>query len=153
MSSTQTAASLHAAIADALRIFEGADEARTTRPKPGGGWCARQILGHLIDSACNNHRRFILGQSHDFASYDGYDQNEWVARQHYENVPWRDLVIFWTSYNRHLAHVISRVPDDVASREALDPDGKQAITLAFLMDDYVRHLRHHLVQIDALLTG
>ena len=153
MTSAQTAARLHDAIGDALQLFQGVDETRTTRPKAGGGWCARQIIGHLIDSACNNHRRFVLGQSPALTKYDGYDGDAWVAHQHYEKVPWRDLVTLWTAYNRHLAHVISCVPDDVAAREAIGPDGDERVTLAFLMDDYVTHMQHHLEQIRDLLTA
>src|SRR6185295_5367604 len=110
MTSAESAARLHEAIGDAFQIFQRVDETRTTRMKPGGGWCARQVLGHLIDSACNNHRRFVLGQSPDIRKYDGYAQNDWVGRQHYDKVPWRDLVALWTSYNRHLAHVMSCAP-------------------------------------------
>ena len=152
MTSAQTAARLHEAIGDALQIFQGADETRTTRTKDGDGWCARQILGHLIDSACNNHRRFVLGQSAELARYDGYNQDDWVERQRYDKVPWRDLVTLWTAYNRHLAHVIACVPDAVAAQEALGPDGTQPVSLAFLMDDYVTHLRHHVEQIRDLVA-
>jgi hypothetical protein len=83
--------------------------------------------------------------------FDGYDQNEWVARQHYDQVPWGDLVTLWTAYNRHLAHVIASTPDAAAARAALSPDGSGQVTIAFLMEDYVRHLRHHLVQLRNLL--
>jgi hypothetical protein len=152
MTSAQTAARLHEAIGDALQVFQAVDETRTTRTPDSGGWCARQVLGHLIDSACNNHRRFVLGQSADLARYDGYDQDAWVDRQRYDKEPWRDLVTLWTAYNRHLAHVMSCVPDDVALREAVGPDGERRVTLAFLMDDYVTHLRHHLDDIRALLA-
>ena len=152
MTSAESAARLHEAIGDALQIFQGVDETRTTRMKPGGGWCARQVLGHLIDSACNNHRRFVLGQSSDPVKYDGYEQEVWVARQHYDKVPWRDLLTLWTAYNRHLAHVMSCVPDDVAVREGSGPDGEGRVTLAFLMEDYVRHLRHHVEQIRTRLA-
>ena len=153
MTSAQSAARLHDAIGDALQIFQGVDETRTTRVTPGGGWCARQILGHLIDSACNNHRRFVLGQSNDLVKYEGYEQDAWVARQRYDKVPWRDLVTLWTAYNRHLAHVMSCVPDDVAAREAIAPDSDGRVTLAFLMEDYVTHLRHHLEQIRTRLAA
>jgi hypothetical protein len=153
MTSAQSAARLHEAIGDALQIFQGVDETRTTRMKPGGGWCARQILGHLIDSACNNHRRFVLGQSSDPVKYDSYEQEAWVARQHYDKVPWRELVTLWTAYNRHLAHVMSCVPDDVAAREGIAPEGDGRVTLAFLMEDYVRHLRHHVEQIRTRLAA
>jgi hypothetical protein len=153
MTSAQTAARLHEAIGEALQLFQGVDETRTTRPPAGGGWCARQVIGHLIDSACNNHRRFVLGQSAETQRYDGYNQDDWVDRQHYEKVPWRDLVTLWTAYNRHLAHVISCVPDAAAARQALGPDGSDPVTLTFLMDDYVTHLQHHVEQIRRLLTA
>ena len=118
-----------------------------------GGWCPRQILGHLIDSACNNHRRFVMGQSTETVKYDGYEQDVWVTRQQYDKVPWRDLVTLWTAYNRHLAHVMSCVPDGVAAREGIAADGESRVTLAFLMEDYVAHLRHHVEQIRTRLAA
>jgi hypothetical protein len=111
------------------------------------------VLGHLIDSACNNHRRFVVGQSPETARFDGYNQDDWVSRQHYDQVPWRDLVTLWSAYNRHLAHVIGCTPDEAAARTALAPDGSTNVSIAFLMEDYVRHLKHHLDQIRMLLAA
>ncbi len=110
MTVAQIAADLHAAIGEGLQVFQPVDETRTTRRLRTEGWCAREVLGHLIDSACNNHRRFVVGQSPSTTQFDSYNQNEWVARQHYDTVPWRDLVALWTAYNRHLAHVIASTP-------------------------------------------
>lgn len=152
MTPAQISAQLHAAIDEGLQFFAGVDETRTTkRPNPTK-WCAREVLGHLIDSACNNHRRFVLGQSADLRTFDGYQQNEWVNRQHYDQVPWRDLVALWTSYNRHLAHVIGCAPSETLSHTAESPDGNR-VTLGFVMDDYVRHMRHHLDQLRTLLAA
>ena len=153
MTAAQIAADLHAAIGEGLQVFQQADDTRTTRRLKPEGWCAREVLGHLIDSACNNHRRFVIGQSMSPTQFDGYDQNEWVARQRYEVVPWRDLVALWTAYNRHLAHVIAITPDEAGARTAGSPDGSGRVTLAFLMEDYVTHLRHHLAQIQHLLAA
>jgi hypothetical protein len=153
MTPAEIAADLHAAIGEALQLFQQVDETRTTRRLKPEGWCAREVLGHLIDSACNNHRRFVVGQSPSTSRFDGYDQNEWVARQHYDKAPWRDLVAFWTAYNRHLAHVIASTPAEAAARTALAPDGSEQVSIAFLMEDYVTHLRHHLAQIQKLLAA
>ncbi len=153
MTSAQLAAQLHAAIDSAQQLFLRVDETRTTRRPRENGWCAREILGHLIDSASNNHRRFILAQSPETRKFDGYDQEAWVARQRYDKVPWRDLVVLWTAYNRHLAHVMSCVPEQAMAARAIEPGGTKPITLEFLMEDYVVHLRHHLDQIRALLTA
>ena len=153
MTAAQIAAELHAAIGDALQLFRQVDETKTTRRRRPDGWCAREVLGHLIDSACNNHRRFVVGQSPATTRFDGYEQDAWVARQRYDQVPWRDLVALWTAYNRHLAHVIAVTPDEATARTAESPDGSGQVSVAFLMEDYVKHLRHHLLQIRDLLAA
>lgn len=153
MTAAEMSADLHRAIDEGLQLFQPVDDSRTTRRPRADGWCAREVLGHLIDSACNNHRRFVIGQSAGTARFDGYNQDEWVSRQHYDQVPWRDLVAFWSAYNRHLAHVIACTPDEAAARTAAAPDGSGRVSIAFLMEDYVRHLRHHLAQIHTLLNA
>ena len=153
MTSAQIAADLRAAVAEGDQIFAGADDRRTTRRARPDGWCAREIIGHLIDSACNNHRRFVLGHSPATAHFDGYNQDEWVAAQHYDAVPWADLVVLWTAYNRHLAHVIAMTPEEVTARAGTSPSGGDMVSVGFLMQDYVRHLRHHLAQVRALLAS
>jgi hypothetical protein len=145
------AVELRSAIDEVLPLFQGADERRTTIPRRPGGWCAREILGHLVDSACNNHRRFVIGQSASTTRFEGYEQDVWVAAQKYRDVPWRDLLALWTAYNRHLAHVMHVTPPEAASRGAISPDSTGPVTVGFLMHDYVRHLRHHVAQIRALL--
>ena len=145
------AAELNAAVDAALKLFDRIDEARTTtRPAPGQ-WCAREILGHLVDSACNNHRRFIVGQGNGPVAFDGYEQNAWVARQRYADIPFRDIVALWAAYNRHLARVIASAPDETLSYSGRSPDGTGDVTLRFLMEDYVTHLRHHLDQLQSRL--
>ena len=152
MTPAQISAELHSAIDEGLQFFAGVDETRTTKRLDPAKWCAREVIGHLIDSACNNHRRFVLGQSPDLMKIDGYQQNDWVSRQRYDRVPWRDLVALWTSYNRHLAHVIGCAPAETLSHTAESPDGSR-VTLGFVMGDYVTHLKHHLVQLRGLLAA
>jgi hypothetical protein len=146
------AAALHAAIDEALKLFSSADEPRTALRSAPDVWSAREVLGHLIDSACNNHRRFIVAQTSELERFDGYDQNAWVSSQRYHEVPWRDLVALWTAYNRLLAHVIAVTPAAALARSALSPDGTGEITLGFVMEDYVQHLRHHVQELKPLLT-
>ena len=147
------AADLHAALAEGLALFAGVDEALSReRPKPDG-WCAREVVGHLIDSACNNHRRFILGQTPGLPKFDGYDGDAWVARQQYVDESWADIVALWAAYNRHLRHVIARTPAEHLPRSATAPDGSGPVTVGFLMTDYVGHIRHHLEQVRRLMAG
>jgi hypothetical protein len=156
MTPAQIAAHLHEAVDEGLRLFAAVDETRTTIRRQAGEWCAREVLGHLVDSAANNHRRFVLAQSARGLVYEEYDQDHWVAAQRYHQVPWRDLVALWSAYNRHLAHVIGCAPAVALSyRPGLAPGATppaEQTTLEFLMTDYVDHLRHHVEQIRALLA-
>jgi hypothetical protein len=153
MTPAQVAAQLHATIDEAVQLFLQVDDTRTTCRPDCGGWCPREILGHLIDSACNNHRRFIVGQSPATRQFDGYDQDEWVRLQSYNKIPWRDVVTLWLAYNRHLAHVMNCTSEEAAAHSALSPDGQKQVTVLFLMEDYVVHLRHHLARIRTMLLA
>ncbi len=77
---------------------------------------------------------------------EGYAQNEWVATERFQDRDWNDLIAFWVAYNRHLLHVMSHVPAEHLDAEIQIGDG-EPVTLAFVMTDYVSHLKHHLRQI------
>lgn len=152
MTPAAIAADLDAAIREGLALFEGEEGERTAkRPRPGG-WCAREILGHLVDSACNNHRRFVIGRGQPPVVFQGYDGDGWVERQRYADRPFSDIATLWAAYNHHLVHVIANTPADALTLSGAGPEGG-AVTLGFLMEDYVRHLRHHLDQIRTLLRA
>ena len=151
MTPSDCAAALHRAVDAALPLLETASDAQTlVRPAPGK-WCAREVLGHLIDSACNNHRRFVLGHAGLTKRWDGYEQDHWVSSQQYASERWPDLVALWAAYNRHLAHVMAATTQETAAYEAASPDGARQLSLGFLMSDYVSHLGHHLEQLRRLL--
>ena len=120
-------------------------------------WALIEILGHLIDSAANNHQRFVRAQFTDDLVFSGYEQNQWVRGQKYLDASWPDLIQLWSSYNLHLVYVASVIPEDVLTKPraahsldqiAFNPvDKNKAATLEYLIRDYVDHLRHHLDQI------
>ncbi len=114
--------------------------------KPSSKWSKKEIIGHLIDSASNNHQRFVRSQLVNPLQLEGYEQEAWVATQRYQVESWKELIALWRAYNIHLAHIISAVP-----KESLDNlirlGQKEPVTLEFLMKDYLRHLKHHLGQI------
>lgn len=149
MTPAAIAADLHAAVDAGLELFARLDEPQTTRRPAEGVWCAREILGHLVDSACNNHRRFVLAQAmaETEVLLERYEQDAWVARQRYAEVPFRDTAALWAAYNRHLAHVIASAPASSLARTTRYHGADTVLTLGFLMQDYVTHLRHHLDQL------
>ncbi len=132
-------------------------ESQSERPRAEDQWSSKQIIGHLIDSAANNHARFVLGQLKDDLVFPGYEQDRWVASQHYQEASWSQLVELWRAYNLHLAHVMSYVPKEKletpCTQHSLQTiafqtvDSSAPVTLEYLMKDYVVHLKHHLGQI------
>jgi hypothetical protein len=103
-------------------------------PLRPGGWGTKQVIGHVIDSASNNHQRFVRMQQSAYVRLTSYDQEHWVAWQAYAEADWPVLISLWASYNRHLAHVIRQIrPSALANRCELAPD--QVLTLDHLVDD------------------
>ena len=133
------------------------DDAATTRRPAPGKWSPREIVGHLVDSASNNHQRFVRMRDRDDLVVDGYEQDGWVAFQRYAEAPWAELVLLWMTYNRHLARVMAATPATDRDRarsvhnlhlRAFRPvPADRDVTLAYFMNDYVEHLEHHLAQI------
>src|SRR5437867_285744 len=91
-------------------------EAESTKPPAPGKWSPKEVIGHLIDSASNNHQRFVRAQFMDDLVFLGYEQQAWVAAQRYQAAPWSDLVGLWRLLNLHLARVIEAVPASVRVR-------------------------------------
>ncbi len=79
---------LRRAVNDALPALRAIDEQASARAPAPGKWCPREVLGHLIDSASNNHQRFVRVRFQDDLVFEGYDQDAWVAAQRYREASW-----------------------------------------------------------------
>ena len=140
------AAELVAEVEKAAARLGGLGETDVARDRGPGKWTKKEILGHLIDSAVNNHQRFVRAQLANPFLGPGYDQQAWVQVQRYRERPWLELVELWVALNRHVAAVIESVPAEKLQTPCTIGDREPA-SLEWWMRDYVRHLRHHLEQI------
>lgn len=140
---------------DLLRAIETAEphlqrvtDAESCEPILRGGWSRKQVIGHLIDSASNNHQRFVRAAFQNSLEFPAYEQAEFVRVQAFQQADWKELVALWAAYNRHLAHVVAHLPPtqlEVPCRiGSADP-----VSLRFLAMDYLTHLLHHLRQMGA----
>ena len=150
-------AELRGAIEKFTPMLEKMSE-EATRQRPGPGkWCPREIIGHLIDSASNNHQRFVRALFQEDLVFPGYAQDAWVSAQQYREAPWRELLALWGSFNLHIARLMEAAPAEQRLkprvRHNLDELAWRAVprnepaTLDYFMSDYVAHLKHHLGQI------
>ena len=121
-------------------------EAASAKPGAPGKWSKKQILGHLIDSASNNHQRFVRAQLGSPLHFPAYAQELWVNAQNCQGESWQNLIACWTSYNRHLLHVMRHIPADKLGNACVIGDDPP-VTLEFLIQDYVRHMELHLRQV------
>jgi len=128
---------------------------QTLRFRPSeDAWSIKEITGHLIDSAANNHQRFVRLQLLEQLTFPDYGQDNihWVRIQNYQNRTWEELLGLWRFYNVQLAYVIRSV-DPSCLNHAWQLDAQNRVTLFDLMTDYLRHIEAHLDQItDTLAT-
>jgi hypothetical protein len=112
------------------------------------GWTRKQIVGHLLDSAANNRQRFVRAALDGAYNGPGYAQDAWVELQGYAEQSWETLLGWWQAEHEMLAAIVDRIPAERLSAQCII-GGDETVTLAFVIDDYVRHQKHHLVQITA----
>ncbi|AFK03550.1 hypothetical protein Emtol_2414 [Emticicia oligotrophica DSM 17448] len=106
-------------------------------------WSKKEILGHLIDSACNNQQKFVRMMAQPHVDFVGYAQDFWVQEQHYNQASWKQLIDLWYAYNQHIAHIIAHVNPDFLDN-TITINGVGLFKLGFIMKDYAEHLKHHL---------
>ena len=143
---TQTADRLARILATTPLRLADISDAEASQPPVPGHWSKKEILGLVIDSASNNHQRFVRAQlAHTFEGLS-YAQESWVAVQFYATESWPDLVNLWLLYNRHLLHII-RTMQDSSLPVPCSIGGSAPVPLSEVITSYVDHLEHHLSQI------
>ena len=140
-------------LADEWRVRLLQLPAAAAHAKPAADrWSISEVIGHLVDSACNNHQRFVRAQGTDALVFPKYEQNEWVTAASYRQFDWMSLVALWCDYNRLLANLIRNIPTErLAVPCTITP--YDACTLEFLVIDYLDHLKHHLAILDTRVGG
>ncbi|HTD23423.1 MAG TPA: DinB family protein [Terriglobales bacterium] len=137
---------LRRTVNEAQGSLQSLSEQETSAHRQPGKWSKKEILGHLIDSATNNHQRFVRAALHGPLIFPGYEQDALAKLQRCNDVEWALLVQLWESYNLYLAHVMAGLPESVANVPCTIGNNPTA-TLGFIAEDYVAHLKHHLNQI------
>lgn len=133
------------------------DDDEAVRKSSPEKWSIKEIIGHLIDSASNNHQRFVRAQFSDDLVFPGYQQDDWISVQNYQNESWKNLIELWKSFNLHILHVMKTANESKRKQIRLKhnlhqlawktvPENEPA-TLEYFMLDYIGHFNHHLNQV------
>ena len=104
-------------------------------------WSLKEIIGHLIDSASNNHQRFVRLQFDDLLNFPPYDGEKWIIAEKYIKMDWSVLISLWYNYNALLLNIIENI--DVAVYNNVWVKGEDALPLELLINDYFKHLGLH----------
>ena len=154
---TEIARDLRVAVDDASTRLAAISDDKASQPVSPGKWSPKEIIGHLVDSASNNHGRFVRAQLTDDLFFPGYEQDAWVRVQQYSRSKWTDLIELWRGFNHHIANIVEQIPAEIATRQrahhnldeiAWNPVATdKPVTLEYFVRDYVAHLKHHLSQI------
>src|SRR3982750_1877220 len=106
-------------------------------------WSKKEILGHLIDSAQSNIRRFIVAQ-YEEQPFIKYNQDAWVAITGYQEHEFKSIVDLWRLMNLHIVRILSNLTPDMAQRTVKTNEVR---TVEWLAIDYIKHLKHHVHQV------
>jgi hypothetical protein len=131
------------------RLIEISDRA-ASQPIGPGEWSRKQIIGHLIDSACNNHQRLVRAQWCEKLDFPSYQQEEWVACQDYNRRDWHGLLDFWKGYNQHITHIMAVMEEEHLGTSCVAgwlPEPDNLIPLSAVIEHYWEHLEGHVEQI------
>ena len=130
-----------------LRISTISDQEFSAKPLPNK-WSKKEVLGHLIDSAQNNLRRFVCGQYESTPPKIVYDQDYWVKANNYQQTNGAEVIAMWKLINNQIATILGTMPASSYPKEC--DTGKNSVSLhslEWLADDYMKHLKHHLNQV------
>ncbi len=132
------------------------DNTAALKPNPLK-WSKKELLGHLIDSAANNHQRFVRIQDKEDLIFEGYNQDFWVKISNYQNENWNNIISLWYNYNLHLAQIIGNIADEILYKTRTSHNlhqiafkaipEKEPTTLVYFIEDYIDHMKYHLDQI------
>jgi hypothetical protein len=119
-----------------------------SKPNPAK-WSRQEVVGHLIDSAQNNLRRFVVGQ-YEIQPNIVYQQDFWVNAANYNSQRKENVIQLWRLINLQICTVLRAMPGENYSRICNTGKGTPELhPIEWLASDYVKHMKHHINQVIA----
>lgn len=132
-------------------------ESKWSHKKSETSWSKKQILGHMIDSCYNNHGRFLRAEANNSLIFDAYDQDKWVELNNYEERDADEIIDTFILAHLHLVNLIENISESVLNRKTAEHNFHERsmrkvnkgdeLSLSFMIEDYIFHLKHHMKQV------
>jgi DinB superfamily len=142
LNSAELSERLAAVLRDAMPWLVTISEAEASVPERPDKWSAKQVMGHLTDSAVNNLARIVRMQIAPGQDLPGYEQMAWVGLQHHAEREWAQVLALWFALNEHVVWTVEHI--DKALLGNVGVVAGQRVTLGYLIEEYVAHMQHHL---------
>jgi hypothetical protein len=126
--------------------FSGLDERITSLRISQDKWTLKEIIGHLIDSASNNHQRFVRFQLSEVLEFPDYKNDEWLRIQNHQNMNFSELLLLLYYFNKFMVNIILNIDEKCLKNKwnVLWDENSTFITLEKLVVHYVNHIKTHL---------
>jgi hypothetical protein len=121
--------------------LENTDEKITTTRLSPDKWTLKEMIGHLIDSASNNHQRMVRLQYETTLVFPAYNQETWKNIEKVNSLEWKLLVSLWNNYNEFILHVVEQADQKAYGNVWLLDNNP--VSLENLIADYYRHILTH----------
>ena len=143
---------LNSAVNAFYQKYKDLDNEISSKRPAADTWTPKEIIGHLIDSASNNHQRFVRLQIVDELTFPGYgkDNSKWLEIQKYNEMNFSDIMLLWKQYNVLIGHIIKVADESKLENRWINSEGDKK-ALRDLMTDYLRHLKDHLKHFEETL--
>jgi hypothetical protein len=127
-----------------LNLDESLTEIRISDDK----WTLKEIIGHLIDSASNNHQRFVRLKISSEIEFPDYKNDEWLQIQNHNNMRFSDLLSLFYYFNKLMVNIILNIDDKRMNNiwNVAWDENSSFITLEKLANHYVEHIKIHISQ-------
>ncbi len=109
-------------------------------------WTLKEIIGHLIDSASNNHQRFVRFQLSKVLEFPDYKNKQWLEIQKHQNMKFSELLLLFYYYNKLITNIILNVDKKNLNNKwnVYWDENSTFITFEQLIVHYVDHIKSHL---------
>jgi DinB superfamily len=134
---------LEAIISQYRPALQSLEESRLAYKPSPSKWSKKELIGHMIDSAQSNIRRFVVAQYEETPMIN-YNQDKWVAIAGYQQWKSNELIDLWYLLNRQICEILKNTSPETAQRQCMT---QELHTIEWLAQDYIKHLKHHLHQV------